>query len=60
MLKICVMAISQISTSKKPIIGARYFMPRDTKIIRIVSNVTSKMRAVKMKAGTIINLNISE
>jgi len=40
-------AKSHIRISKKPISGARYFIPFDTNIILIVPRLTSKTRAKK-------------
>ncbi len=46
------MATIQMKTSKKPRIGATIFIPRATKMIRIVPIVTSQIRAKKMNNGT--------
>src|SRR5260370_228375 len=46
------MANSQIDTSKKPSSGARNFMPRATKMVRMVHRVTTHTSAAKMNRGT--------
>src|SRR5690242_7558611 len=45
------MANSQIDTSKKPRHGARYFIPRATKMVRMVEMVTTHTSAAKMNRG---------
>jgi len=47
------MTISHINTSKNPKSGAMNFLPRDTKIIRSVPKVTSKIREQKIRIGSI-------
>jgi predicted secreted protein len=47
----CPMAISQIITSKNPMIGAIYFRPFEIKITRIVPRLTSHIRKKKMRRG---------
>ncbi len=42
------MANSQVSTSKNPSIGARYFIPRVMKMVRRVHRVTTHISAKKM------------
>jgi hypothetical protein len=50
---ILLMAVIQISTSKKPRMGAMFLFPFDTKIIRNVPIDTSHIRARKIKTGII-------
>ena len=47
------MAKSQISISKNPTAGARYFKPREINISRIVPMLTSAILAVKISKGRI-------
>jgi hypothetical protein len=54
---IWLIAINQISTSKKPRTGAIYFLPLDTKIMRNVPIDTSKILETKIKRGRITHEN---
>jgi hypothetical protein len=54
------MATNQIKISKKPHMGARNFIPLDTKIMRTVPIETSATLAKKISSGIMIQLNISE
>ncbi len=51
--------MSQINTSKKPIIGTTLLKPLDTKICRKVAKVTSDKRDKKMSNGITSQLNKS-
>src|SRR4051794_40839984 len=46
------MANSQMLTSKTPRSGARAFMPRATKIVRMVASVTTHSSATKTSRGS--------
>src|SRR5262245_54654782 len=50
---IWLMAKSHIMTSKKPRSGARNFMPRETKMIRMVPRVTTVNSARKISNGKV-------
>jgi hypothetical protein len=45
------MARSQMSNSKNPTNGARYLVPLETNMMRIVPRLTSKTRAIKISSG---------
>jgi hypothetical protein len=45
------MAKSQINISKNPTIGARYFIPLETNITRIVPILTSTTLETKIRKG---------
>ncbi len=49
-----------MNTSKNPRIGAIYFLPLDTKIMRMVPIETSHMRAMKIRMGSITYVKVSE
>ncbi len=57
---ICPIAKSHIIISKNPKIGARNFLPLETKMILIVPSVISSTLAVKMSSGRMINENVSK
>ena len=46
------MANSQMLTSNRPRSGARNFMPRDTKMVRMVEIVTTHTSAIKIYTGS--------
>src|SRR5438093_10111168 len=54
---ICPMANSQMLTSKNPRTGARTFLPRATKMIRMVPSVTTHSSATKTSTGRAEKLN---
>ena len=54
------MTTIQMSTSKKPTIGATYFMPRDTKIRRTVPSGTSAILDRKISRGRMTHVKNCE
>ena len=56
----CPMASSQMITSKKPMNGARYLIPFQMKMTRMLPSVRSQMRAQKIMNGSTTKANTGD